>query len=119
MLRAVLEALDAAGRPLCSVELARELDLDAGVVSGMLGTLVARGRVQASQADQAAGPDAVCATCPASGACYIMRDGVAVTYAPVAAASLPGAASLARIAGVGDSLPLGRDLAAAACGCHR
>jgi hypothetical protein len=76
MLSAILSAITEAGRPLCLADLSRELELDEPVLEGMLDTLVARGRLRAIRFDGDG-----CTACPVKGGCFIMNDGVAVTYA--------------------------------------
>jgi hypothetical protein len=76
MLRTTLAVLRDAGRPLCLAELAETLAVDESTLEGMLETLVARGRLRAIE------PVAVgCDGCPIRSGCFIMRDGVARTYA--------------------------------------
>jgi hypothetical protein len=76
MLGRVLEAIRGAGRPMCLADLSRELDIDGSALEGMLGTLVARGRLLT------VGPaDTPCGACPIRSGCFIMADGVALTYA--------------------------------------
>lgn len=75
MLAAILAALGRAGRPMCRADLARQLDIDEMALDGMLGTLVARGRLRVLRAvDEGCGP------CPIRSGCFIMADGVAPTY---------------------------------------
>jgi hypothetical protein len=76
MLRAILDTIRDAGRPLCLADLSRELSVDDSALEGMLETLVARGRLRAIVFD-----DAGCTACPVKGGCFIMNDGVARTYA--------------------------------------
>ena len=76
MLRAILAAIREASKPMCLADLSRDLDIDESALEGMLETLVARGRLRAIRFD---GPD--CEACPIKGGCFIMNDGVAVTYA--------------------------------------
>lgn len=76
MLSAILVAVRAAGKPMCLADLSRELGVDEPALEGMLETLVARGRLRAIRFD---GPG--CEACPVKGGCFIMDDGVAVTYA--------------------------------------
>ena len=76
MLRAILEAVAAAGRPMCLADLSRDLGIDEPALEGMLETLVARGRLRTIRFD-----DAGCSSCPVKSGCFIMNDGVAVTYA--------------------------------------
>lgn len=80
MLASILAAVRAAGRPLCLADLSRELDIEESALEGMLETLVARGRLRAIRFD---GPG--CEVCPVRGGCFVMNDGVAVTYALPAA----------------------------------
>jgi hypothetical protein len=88
MLGRVLEAIRGAGRPMCLADLSRELDIDGSALEGMLGTLVARGRLLA------VGPaDTPCGGCPIRSGCFIMADGVALTYA-LPARSSPGQTAL-------------------------
>ena len=78
MLCAILDAVAAAGRPVCLADLSRELEIDGSALEGMLETLVRRGRLRALRFD-----DDGCTVCPVKSGCFIMSDGVAVTYAPV------------------------------------
>ena len=78
MLIRIRAAIDAAGRPLCAADLRRELDIEGTALEGMLETLVARGRLRPLRFD---GAD--CGGCPVRSGCFIMDDGVAVTYALV------------------------------------
>ena len=84
MLGRIIEAIREAGKPMCLADLSRELDIEESALEGMLETLVARGRLRAFRFD---GPG--CEACPIKGGCFIMNDGVAVTYAlaPADAAS--------------------------------
>jgi hypothetical protein len=76
MLGHILEAIRAAGRPMCLADLSRETGIDGSALDGMLGTLVARGRLLAI------GPASTpCGACPIRSGCFIMADGVATTYA--------------------------------------
>ncbi len=85
MLTRILAAIDAAGRPLCAADLRRELAIDGSALEGMLDTLVARGRLRAVRFD---GAD--CGGCPVRSGCFIMDDGIAVTYALVRGAPVGG-----------------------------
>jgi len=76
MLTSILQAIGAAGHPLCLEDLSRELGLEASALEGMLDTLVARGRLRAIGSVEEG-----CATCPVKGGCFIINDGVARTYA--------------------------------------
>jgi len=76
MLSAVLAAIRDAGKPMCLSDLSSVLDIDGSALEGMLETLVARGRLRAIRF-----VDDGCGTCPVKGGCFIMADGVAVTYA--------------------------------------
>ncbi len=76
MLSAILIAIRDAGRPMCLADLSRELGVEESALEGMLETLVARGRLRAIRFEGDA-----CSTCPVKGGCFIMNDGVAVTYA--------------------------------------
>lgn len=76
MLSAILATLRSAGKPLCLADLSRELGIDEPALEGMVETLVARGRLRAIRFD---GPG--CEACPVRGGCFVMNDGVAVTYA--------------------------------------
>ena len=76
MLSAILETIRRAGKPMCLADLERELGIEESALEGMLETLVARGRLRAIAFD---GPG--CESCPVKGGCFIMDDGVAVTYA--------------------------------------
>jgi hypothetical protein len=75
MLSAILATIREAGRPLCLADLSRDLGIDEPVLEGMVETLVARGRLRAIRFD---GPG--CDACPVRGGCFVMNDGVAVTY---------------------------------------
>ena len=85
MLSDVLGAIREAGRPMCLADLSRDLGIEQSALEGMLETLVARGRLRAIVYD-----DAGCTACPIKGGCFIMSDGVAVTYALVLDAAVPG-----------------------------
>ena len=76
MLSAILATVRSAGKPLCLADLSRELSIDEPALEGMVETLVARGRLRALRFD---GPG--CDACPVRGGCFVMNDGVAVTYA--------------------------------------
>jgi hypothetical protein len=76
MLQAILSAVQDAGRPVCLADLSRDLGLDEAALEGMLETLVARGRLRTVVFE-----DAGCSACPVKSGCFIMNDGVAVTYA--------------------------------------
>ena len=76
MLARILATIRAAGQPLCMADLHRELDVDESALEGMLDTLVARGKLRAIRFD-----DAGCGGCPIRSGCFLMADGVAVTYA--------------------------------------
>ncbi len=76
MLSAVLLKIREAGRPLCLADLSRELGIAESALGGMLETLVSRGRLRVI-AFEGAG----CTACPVKSGCFIMNDGVAVTYA--------------------------------------
>ena len=76
MLSAVLAAIRDAGKPMCLSDLSSVLHIDDSALEGMLETLVARGRLRAIRF-----VDDGCTSCPVKGGCYIMDDGVAVTYA--------------------------------------
>ncbi len=76
MLSAVLSAIQDAGKPMCLSDLSAALHIDDSALEGMLETLVARGRLRAIRF-----VDDGCSTCPVKGGCFIMADGVAVTYA--------------------------------------
>ncbi len=89
MLSAILSAVRDAGKPMCLVDLSRDLGIEESALEGMLETLVARGRLRAIVFE-----DAGCTACPVKGGCFIMNDGVAVTYAlvlvrPAGEATLP------------------------------
>ena len=62
MLSAILAAIREAGRPLCLVDLSRDLGIDEPALEGMVETLVARGRLRAIRFD---GPG--CDACPGYG----------------------------------------------------
>ena len=76
MLGAILSAVRAADRPMCLADLSRDLGIEEPALEGMLETLVARGRLRAVSFE-----DAGCSACPVKSGCFIMNDGVAVTYA--------------------------------------
>jgi hypothetical protein len=92
MLARIMAAIQAAQRPVCLADLRRELDIEASALEGMLETLVARGRLRALRFDEAG-----CGGCPVRSGCFIMDDGVAVTYALVSDAPAVGTAALARL----------------------
>ncbi|HZW01815.1 MAG TPA: FeoC-like transcriptional regulator [Candidatus Deferrimicrobium sp.] len=75
MLARILTTIRAAGQPLCLADLHRELDVEESALEGMLETLVSRGKLRAVRFD-----DAGCGGCPVRSGCFIMADGVAVTY---------------------------------------
>ena len=75
MLGRVLEAIRSADRPMCLADLSRELGIDGAALEGMLGTLIARGRLRAI-----APAVTDCGACPIRSGCFIMADGVATTY---------------------------------------
>ena len=87
MLSDVLGAIRAAGRPMCLADLSRDLGIERSALEGMLDTLVSRGRLRAIVYE-----DAGCDACPVKGGCFIMNDGVAVTYALVPDAGTLGTA---------------------------
>lgn len=76
MLRAILAAIEDAGRPMCLADLSRDLDIDEPALEGMIETLIARGRLRAIQLE-----DDGCGACPIKSGCFIVNDGVARTYA--------------------------------------
>lgn len=76
MLARILASIRDAGKPMCLADLSRELAIDEPALEGMLGTLVARGRLRSI-----AFAEADCGGCPVRSGCFIMNDGVAVTYA--------------------------------------
>jgi hypothetical protein len=78
MLGRILTTIRDAGRPLCLSDLRRELDVEESALEGMLQTLISRGRLRALRFD-----DAGCGGCPVRSGCFVMADGVAVTYALV------------------------------------
>ncbi len=90
MLSVILSAVRDAGKPICLADLSRDLGIEESALEGMLETLVARGRLRAVVFE-----DAGCTACPVKGGCFIMNDGVAVTYALVPDRSAGG-----------DTLPL-------------
>lgn len=92
MLARIVAAIQAAQHPVCLADLVRELDIEASALEGMLDTLVARGRLRALRVD-----DSGCGGCPVRSGCFIMDDGVAVTYALVGDASTIGTAAPARL----------------------
>ena len=75
MLSRIVEAIRDAGRPMCLADLSRDLDIEESALEGMLQTLVARGRLRTFRFT-----DDGCSTCPVKGGCFIMHDGVVVTY---------------------------------------
>ena len=91
MLRAVLAAIEGAGKPMCLADLSRDVGVDEPALEGMLETLVARGRLRTI-----ALVDDRCGACAIKSGCFIMKDGVARTYA------LPRASLSSR-----SGLPLG------------
>ncbi len=95
MLARILATIREAGRPLCVPDLERELGVERSAMEGMLETLVARGRLRALRFD-----DAGCGGCPVRSGCFIMADGVSVTYALVPVTSTT---PLAAMTGVGSS----------------
>jgi hypothetical protein len=78
MLGRILTTIRDAGRPLCLSDLHRELDVEESALEGMLQTLISRGRLRALRFDEAG-----CGGCPVRSGCFVMADGVAVTYALV------------------------------------
>ncbi len=76
MLGAILSAVRDAGKPMCLTDLSRDLGIEESALEGMLETLLARGRLRAITFE-----DAGCTACPVKSGCFIMNDGVAVTYA--------------------------------------
>lgn len=76
MLSAILTAIRESGRPMCLSDLSKALDIDEPALEGMLETLIQRGRLRAIEF-----VDEGCTACPVKGGCFIMNDGVAVTYA--------------------------------------
>ena len=89
MLSAILAAIGESGRPMCLSDLSAALQIEESALEGMLQTLVQRGRLRTIEF-----VDDGCTTCPVKGGCFIMNDGVAVTYAlppgpPVAGQALP------------------------------
>jgi D-serine deaminase-like pyridoxal phosphate-dependent protein len=76
MLSAILLAIRDAGKPMCLSDLATSLQIEEAALEGMLQTLVQRGRLRTIRF-----VDDGCGTCPVKGGCFIMNDGVAVTYA--------------------------------------
>ena len=76
MLSAILAAIRDAGKPMCLSDLSSALQIDEPALEGMLETLIARDRLRAIEFI-----DDGCGTCPVKGGCFIMNDGVAVTYA--------------------------------------
>jgi hypothetical protein len=95
MLARILATIREAGRPLCLPDLERELRVERSALEGMLETLVARGRLRALRFD-----DVGCGGCPVRSGCFIMADGVSVTYTLVPATS---ASPLLAMAEVGSS----------------
>jgi hypothetical protein len=75
MLSAILAAIRESGRSMCLSDLSKALDIDEPVLEGMLETLIQRGRLRAIEF-----VDEGCTACPVKGGCFIMSDGVAVTY---------------------------------------
>ncbi len=76
MLSAILAAIEESGRPMCLSDLSAALQIEESALEGMLQTLVQRGRLRTIEF-----VDDGCSTCPVKGGCFIMNDGVAVTYA--------------------------------------
>lgn len=76
MLRAILSAIEDAGKPMCLADLSRDLGIEESALEGMLETLTARGRLRAIAFD-----DEGCTACPVKSGCFIINDGVAKTYA--------------------------------------
>ena len=66
MLKSILAEFHNATRPLCVADLQAALALDAGVIDGMIQTLVQRGRLLEIV------DAAVCHTCPVRGGCVIL-----------------------------------------------
>lgn len=75
MLARILATISDAGRPMCLADLSRELHIDEPALEGMLDTLIARGRLRATES-----LDPGCGGCPIKSGCFIMNDGVARTY---------------------------------------
>jgi len=79
MLKSILAEFHHATRPLCVADLQAALALDAGVIDGMIQTLVQRGRLL-EIVEPASAPvgrrncvdAAVCHTCPVRGGCVIL-----------------------------------------------
>ena len=76
MLSSILEAIRESGKPLCLSDLSSALHVEESALEGMLETLVQRGRLRTIEF-----VDDGCATCPVTGGCFIINDGVAMTYA--------------------------------------
>jgi hypothetical protein len=98
MLTRILAVLRTAGRPLCLADLRRELGVEEAALEGMLGTLVARGRLRVLRFD-----DPGCGGCPIRSGCFLMANGVSATYAlvedvPVHDEPAPPALPAARVA---------------------
>ena len=75
MLGRILSSIRDADTPMCLTDLSRELAIEAPALEGMLDTLVARGRLRSIEP-----ADLACGGCPVRSGCFIMNDGVAVTY---------------------------------------
>lgn len=75
MLAGIVDAIRLAGRPMCCADIAAVVDIDERALEGMLETLVARGRLGASEPGELP-----CDACPIRSGCFLMRDGVARTY---------------------------------------
>lgn len=71
-----MSAVREARRPVCLADLSRELGIDESALEGMLDTLLSRGRLRSIVFE-----DGGCSACPIKSGCFIMHDGVAVTYA--------------------------------------
>jgi hypothetical protein len=76
MLGRIITTIRDAGRPMCVADLSAALQIDESALEGMLETLCTRGRLRAIKF-----VDDGCTACPVKGGCFIMNDGVAVTYA--------------------------------------
>ncbi len=68
-LRQVLKLFEESSRPLSMAEIARDLDVEAGVLEGMLQYWVHRGRLREASTDAA-----LCPMCSKRESCAIMPD---------------------------------------------
>ena len=91
MLADILATIGDAGRPMCLADLSCDLGIEESALEGMLGTLVARGRLRAIEFS-----DDGCGACPIKSGCFIMNDGVAKTYALTPETAADGSATANR-----------------------